>query len=104
MRAAAALVKPGGLVLYVTCALAEAENDGLGLSLKQKHSRRSFVSSLGPGVVSKFLKKFGQNFALDAFPDQASRLLQGADATQCGVQALGLRAYHQAAQLGLSQC
>ncbi|CAE7411603.1 NSUN3 [Symbiodinium sp. KB8] len=64
LRAAAALVKPGGLVLYVTCALAEAENDG---------------------VVSKFLKKFGQNFALDAFPDQASRLLQGADATQCGV-------------------
>ena len=69
---------------------------------KQKGKTKLRLKS--PGVVSKFLKKFGQNFALDAFPDQASRLLQGADATQCGVQALGLRTYRQAVQLGLSQC
>ena len=31
VRCAAALVKPGGLILYVTCALSEVENDGRGL-------------------------------------------------------------------------
>ena len=36
LRAAAVLVKPGGLVLYVTCALAEAENDGIDLSCGSK--------------------------------------------------------------------
>ncbi|CAE7322435.1 NSUN3 [Symbiodinium pilosum] len=64
LRAAAVLVKPGGLVLYVTCALAEAENDG---------------------VVSKFLKKFGQDFEVEEFAEQTSQLLQGADVTRCGV-------------------
>ena len=41
LRAAAALVKPGGLVLYVTCALAEAENDGLGLSQKTERKDKA---------------------------------------------------------------
>ena len=31
LRCAGTLVKPGGVVLYVTCALAEAENDGQNL-------------------------------------------------------------------------
>ena len=35
--------------------------------------------------MSKFLKKFGQDFTLDDFSDRFAKLLQGADATKCGV-------------------
>ena len=38
--------------------------------------------------MAKFLKKFGKGFELDTFSDDASRLLQGADATKCGARPL----------------
>eukprot|EP00930_Biecheleria_cincta_P088058 TRINITY_DN77295_c0_g1_i1.p1 TRINITY_DN77295_c0_g1~~TRINITY_DN77295_c0_g1_i1.p1 ORF type:complete len:358 (-),score=57.38 TRINITY_DN77295_c0_g1_i1:164-1237(-) len=63
LRTASALVKPGGLVVYCTCALAEQENDG---------------------VVAKFLKKAGKNFSLEPLAENSSPLLQGADFTSNG--------------------
>ena len=40
-------------------------------------------------MVSKFLKKFGQDFEVEEFAEQTSQLLQGADVTRCGVGAFG---------------
>jgi len=54
---AATLIKPGGRILYCTCALAEAENDG---------------------VIKKFLKKHGKAFEVES--------LVGADADEAAVK------------------
>ncbi|CAJ1338270.1 unnamed protein product [Effrenium voratum] len=64
LRSAASLVKVGGVVLYATCALAEAENDG---------------------VVGKFLKKFGEGFAPEKIAEKHLSLMEGADDTAFGV-------------------
>merc|ERR1712007_365546 len=70
LKCAAGLVRPGGVILYVTCALSEQENDG---------------------VVSKFLKREGQEFRVEPVPDMLPingreiPLLPGAERTGFGV-------------------
>jgi len=62
LRAAAPMVKPGGSILYCTCALSAMENDG---------------------VVAKFLKKGGNGF--EAVPhEEVNVCLPGAEATELG--------------------
>lgn len=66
---AALLVKPGGVILYCTCALAEKENDG---------------------VVTKFLKKQGLKFSVEPLQTEdgagaLANVLSTADVTANGV-------------------
>lgn len=68
LEAAASLLRPGGVIVYSTCALSPMENDG---------------------VVGKFLKRSKGQFDIDkvALTDTKT-LMQGIDDTECGIMVL----------------
>eukprot|EP00746_Dinoflagellata_sp_MGD_P022896 gnl/MRDRNA2_/MRDRNA2_153596_c0_seq1.p1 gnl/MRDRNA2_/MRDRNA2_153596_c0~~gnl/MRDRNA2_/MRDRNA2_153596_c0_seq1.p1 ORF type:complete len:362 (+),score=61.69 gnl/MRDRNA2_/MRDRNA2_153596_c0_seq1:47-1087(+) len=68
LEAAASVLRPGGAIVYSTCALSPTENDG---------------------VVGKFLKRLRGQFEIDkdALADSVT-LLQGIDETECGIMVL----------------